>query len=389
VGSAFTLTRQASGFVFRNVDTVCASGCNDASGFDLQGTSHVRIEGGVVSGWSTGLLCNSWSTSAPCDDIEVGVRDNLVEIHSCDLGFYGWLSNSFVRIHAHDNGSGSVLDHDWYLSSGPKETPSSNVVFEYGRYSRSSVGSNGLSMGTFLNISGQNESIVIRNNVFEDARCATYVIDIGSGDEDPVEYCDGLEISGNLFRTDCALAMNLAMTQHARIFNNVIVVESDGRSDDARILDANNESGEAQTSDIWFFNNTVYCPQNCGSSSQFSFEGNDHRFFNNLIAHLPPGPSIVDDSSCSHFGGENGPDFDHNFLYAPNGSPRLPTCSAGTGNSTTFALDPGFAAPEGGDFHVAASSPVAGFGSSTDAPATDYDGLLRPSPPSAGAYDVP
>ncbi len=388
-GSAFTLSERAGGFVFKNIDAPCTSGCDDASGFDLQGTSHVRIEGGVVSGWSAAAMCNSWTTSAPCDDIEFGVPDNLMEIHSCGMGFYGWLSNSFVRINAHDNGAGSVLDHHWYLSSGPQEAPSSNVVFEYGRYTRSSVGDGGLSMGTFINISGQNEDLVIRNNVFEDTDCGTYVVDVGSGDEDPVEYCDGLEISGNLFRTDCALVFNLAMTQHARVFNNLIVADGDGRSDDLRILSVNNESGEAQSSDVWFFNNTVYCAENCGSSSQFYFEGSDHRFFNNLIAFLPSGPPLVSDSNCSHFGGANGPDFHHNFLYAPDSSPRLPDCSAGTDNSTTFNLDPGFAAPENDDFHISASSPAAGFGASTDAPATDYDGTARPSPPSAGAHDVP
>src|SRR5207244_1331987 len=58
------------------------------------------------------------------------------------------------------------------------------------------------------------------------------------------------------------------------------------------------------------------------------------------------------------------------------------------GTSFTNA-DPGFvnAGTNPVDLHVGASSPVAGRGNPSDAPADDHDGRRRPSPPAAGAYE--
>jgi hypothetical protein len=212
------------------------------------------------------------------------------------------------------------------------------------------------------------------------------MIDIGSGGEDPVEYCDGLEISGNTFKSDCPSDISLEMTQHARIFNNLFVISSNGRSDNIGIIGTNNHSNEAPMSDVWFFNNTVYCGANCGDNYLFSFVGNDSRFFNNLIYYAPSASGLLE--GCTSFGGANGPNFDNNFLYAPQSGPRFPNCSAGSGNATVFNRDPGFVAAPSGDFHITASSPAAKFGTAADAPAIDYDGVTRPSTPSAGAFDV-
>jgi hypothetical protein len=65
----------------------------------------------------------------------------------------------------------------------------------------------------------------------------------------------------------------------------------------------------------------------------------------------------------------------------------LPSC--GDGNSTGFDAEPGFVDEAAEDFHITSSSAVVGFGTAEDAPATDFDGATRPSPPSAGAFDLP
>jgi hypothetical protein len=371
--ASVTFNQDADGFVFRNLDFVCASGCGDGVGVDFAGASHIRFEGGVVRDWDTAFMCNSFSTDEPCDGIEIGGVGLPTEITSVQSGFFGWLSNSFVRINAHDNGDGTVFTHHFYLSSGPQNSPSTNVVFEGGYYARSSV-ADGVSMGTFLNLSGQNQDIVIRDNVFEDDACGTYVIDCGSGGEDPEEFCDGMEIYGNTFETNCPLIMSLASTQRARIFNNVFVANGQIVSID---------DGERPAADGWFFNNTVVCPGDCEQG--FSFSSDDNRFFNNLL-YYPMGGSILSNDACARFGGGNGPGFTNNFLYAPGDSPRLPDC--GSMNSTSFSTQPGFADFAGGDFHITEASAVAGFGTATDAPDEDFDKVPRPSPPSAGAFDV-
>ncbi len=375
-GVAFS--EDADGFIIRNIDFACESGCRatGAVGVDFGGTSHVRIEGGLISGWEQGLICNSWTTSAPCDDIEIGVPDNITELANNDNGFYGWLSNSYVRIDAHDNGA-TALEHHFYLSSGSHEIPSTNVVFEYGTYTRASVNSEGLSLGTFLNISGQNRNLVIRNNVFREPACLTFLIDIATAGEDPEEFCDGIEIYGNYFESNCPRNLSLLATQHARVYNNVFVVGG-------TIMTAEDEEWPA--GDNWFFNNTVYWPGS--TETGFSFHGDDNRFFNNVIHYAQAQASLFAGGSaaCDRFGGASAPGYHNNFFYTTNSNPGFPSC--GVDNSTDYDTLPGFVDAEGRDFHISASSAVAGFGDSADAPAVDFDGNPRANPPSAGAYDV-
>jgi hypothetical protein len=376
-GGGITFDAASQGFVIANIDIVCEGNCGNGTGINFADASHIRIEGGRVAGWSQGFACNSFTPQpTPCDDIEVGLPGNLTELTGCTNGFFGWLSNSFIRLNAHDNGDGTVYTHQWYLSSGPQNTPSSNVVFENGIYTRSSV-ENGRSYGTFLNLSGQNRDLVIRNNVFDEPACGTYFVDCSSGGEDPEEFCDGIEIYGNTFKGDCPVVLNLQSTQRARIFNNLFLASG-------QLLVLNDQ--ERAASDGWFFNNTIYCTGNCETA--MVLEGNTHRAFNNLFHYQSGGGEIVEggNGACARFGA-SGVNFNNNFLYAPGGSPRLPTC--GSGNSTTFATEPGFADEAGEDFHITSSSAVAGFGTAENAPETDFDGATRPSPPSAGAFDAP
>jgi hypothetical protein len=137
---------------------------------------------------------------------------------------------------------------------------------------------------------------------------------------------------------------------------------------------------ERAASDGWFYNNTVVCSGNCESA--LVFDGDDHRAFNNLFHYASGGGAIVE-GGCGALGGDN---LQNNFLYAPGGSPRFPNC--GTGNSTSFGQEPGFVAAADDNYHITAASSAAGFGTSENAPATDFDGNPRPDPPSAGAYDV-
>ncbi len=377
-GGGAIFNEDSDGFIIRNIDFVCESNCGDSGivGVDFAGASHIRIEGGVISGWEQGLVCNSWTTSAPCDDIEIGVPDNVTELANNANGFYGWLSNSSVRINAHDNGV-SALEHHFYLSSGNHETPSTNVVFEHGTYTRSAVSADGVSLGTFLNISGQNKNLVVRNNVFREPSCLTYLVDIATAGEDPEEYCDGIEIYGNVFESNCPLNLSLLATQHARVYNNVFIASG-------QIMVARDE--ERPAADNWFYNNTVYWPG--AVETGFAFDGDDNRFFNNVIHYASAQASLFagGGGDCSRFGGASAPYYHNNFLYSSNSNPGFPSC--GAKNSTKYDVLPGFADAEGGDFHISGASPIAGFGDGADAPSVDFDGNSRPSPPSAGAFDV-
>ena len=56
----------------------------------------------------------------------------------------------------------------------------------------------------------------------------------------------------------------------------------------------------------------------------------------------------------------------------------------GAGN---LSVDPGFVDAPNGDLHLQPGSPCAGAGTAAGAPATDKDGVVRPYPPSIGAYE--
>jgi hypothetical protein len=60
-----------------------------------------------------------------------------------------------------------------------------------------------------------------------------------------------------------------------------------------------------------------------------------------------------------------------------------------TGTNGNISVDPSFVNQVGGDFHLNAGSLAIGAGTSTNAPATDFDGVTRTVPVDIGAFEGP
>jgi len=94
---------------------------------------------------------------------------------------------------------------------------------------------------------------------------------------------------------------------------------------------------------------------------------------NNILYQLS-GEAYIFGTSCNQLSGSN------NLWYGLG----APPCAM-TGNMN---VDPQLASPAGANFQLSSSgSPANGAGIAISGLSYDFDGLLRPSPPSIGAYD--
>jgi hypothetical protein len=379
-GGGISLDAESDGFVI-SVDLHCTSDCESAIGLDLGGASHIRFSG-QVDRFMRGIQCDPLLTEAPCDDIEIQGR-----LQQNGVGVYGSFSNAALLAHISDSGYGVPAGHHIHLTSGPSSVPNENILIE-GNFGQigSGIPPDSDPLGrSGITLAGQNRNVVIRNSHFT-VQGNKAVIDCTSDDSVVDEWCDGVEVYNNYFDVtcgaDCPVAVNLESTERARIYNNVFF-----RNGGPQFVMKNGDIGAA---DGWFFNNTVFCLGAC--STAVTLEGTGHRVFNNLFFYdnqIGVGGAglnlIADgDAACDRLG-SSGEHFSNNFVYSVDGDPILPAC--GTGNSMTFNVLPGFVSSS--NYHIIGGSAVAGFGTDEGAPDVDYDGVVRPSPPSAGAYDVP
>jgi hypothetical protein len=235
-------------------------------------------------------------------------------------------------------------------------------------------------VGTFLNITRQNDGLIIRNNEFIEPDCSTWVVDCSSGGEDPDEYCRNVEIYGNTFRTNCPEALHLEATQNARIYNNVFEGLSGARHGIEVI------HGEQESSGVWVYNNTIIAGASGDTFANFA-DGTDHALYNNLFV-IENSSMQIAAGSCEQFG-DDGSTVRNNYVYFTGGGDLSGPLDCGNAAGNASGEEPGFADPESSDFHITSESPAYGFGDPNDAPPSDFDGEARPNPPSAGAFDVP
>jgi hypothetical protein len=376
----------SDGFVLAGLDLVCAfPDCQVVAGLDLGGASHIRFEGGTITGFEKGVMCDTMSTApAPCDDIQI----NETRIDRNAFGVYGSLTNSTFSFTDFSNGQGQVpgsYGYDVYLTSGSSNGLNDNIVFEGSHFN----GLQGQALPGYpletamVRLAGRNRDIAFRNSIFR-GFCVKAVVDCGADGSALDEGCDGVEFHGNLVnQPSCPVVLRLESAKRVRVYNNDISFSPSAMAPTPTVLAMSD--GETPAADGWFFNNTVQCDTLC--TTPLSFDGTGHRVFNNLF-YYQNGAAGIDlitggDGACAQLG-TGGERLENNFLYSTDGSPILPAC--GTGNSTTFDVLPGFV--NSNDTHITSSSAVAGFGTDDGAPETDFDGRIRPSPPSAGAYDV-
>jgi hypothetical protein len=180
------------------------------------------------------------------------------------------------------------------------------------------------------------------------------------------------------------------------VYNNVIYNAGKGPANpegsgswSCILVPGSNQSGPPGSGEVQVFNNTMY---NCGSYETPPYPGRScfqisrqtagvtvtARLRNNLCYVInTAGDYYVNDS------GDSAALSGQNNLWFGDGAP--PADANFTGNVNN---DPGFVNAVAADFHLAAvGSPANGAGTTTLFPVRDYDGVIRPSPPSIGAYE--
>lgn len=108
---------------------------------------------------------------------------------------------------------------------------------------------------------------------------------------------------------------------------------------------------------------------------------------NNIIAldSCKGGPNRIGGNANSQYGGLMDATIESNNLFYQNGAVQY---SDGNKDSSDISgKDPLFMNPDSHDFHISISSPAKNKGNSSDAPKKDFDGMVRPSSPSIGAFE--
>ena len=180
--------------------------------------------------------------------------------------------------------------------------------------------------------------------------------------------CDGINF-------DTVQASSGRVEAYNNVENNVGAGPdpSDGQADYSCIL-----IGNSGSTPVLIYNNTGYAcgTRNLsGSSGAINFApGSSAAQFNNNVFYLTASSSAYfTDYSCSQVTGSNNDWFGRG---APN-------CALTADKN----VDPQFISASGTIFSLTSGSPMIGAGRSSQANVFDFAGLLRPSPPSMGAYE--
>jgi hypothetical protein len=143
-------------------------------------------------------------------------------------------------------------------------------------------------------------------------------------------------------------------------------------------------AGSAGTGTAYFYNNTLYDCSSRSTSGGSTTQG--------AISVISGSPSVavvnnIIETTSGDSGGYLSPDSSGSLVSGSNnlcfGSGACPSSFS----SSSLSADPLLVSLSAGDFHLQSTSPVIGAGTSSKTTATDHDGLIRPSPPSIGAYE--
>lgn len=129
---------------------------------------------------------------------------------------------------------------------------------------------------------------------------------------------------------------------------------------------------------------------NGGDGNSGAISGNNATIINNVITdNVSQGgaagggaggtgsPGTGTNGGISGFG-----TIDHNLIY--NNTPS----TGGSNGTNVVTSDPLYYSSAAENYHIPSASPARAAGTATNAPATDYDGVPRPNPPSIGAFEA-
>jgi hypothetical protein len=396
-GNAFALedggnADQDGGYIFQNLDlrcTVCDS--TNGKGFFLYNdVDDVLIENVRLDGFAIGVHLagsNACSAAPNCNGLNerLTVR-NATIINSHRQGHLGGGNDLVIEdSYFENNGSGTVFDHNIYISEASNVRISGNELY------RSSLNAQGKCNGVPLVAHGVMPNLVIENNLvredvgFAEPACWGIAVDPAYSS---AERFDNLVIRGNRVVNVGNVAIGSASCVDCLIENNVVIHEQAFGVRAIAVPNRTPAAGDAETTNVTVRNNSIFVSSD-GTAIQVNQEGTNHTIVSNAIhytgnssnwncldADLPVSSyDAIDYNVCGASYGE----------WA-NGVGDLSAWQAAGWGAHSQAADPGFSSSS--DLSPAsASAAIVDAGHPTGSTDSDINGQPRDSAPDAGAYE--
>lgn len=395
-GHAFELSNGGNaihdeGYTFRNLDMRCP-GCTANGGwgfFFYNDVNDVLIENVSIDSFAIGIHL---AGSNPCagGDTQCNGQHDRVTIRNVSItnnyaqGILGGANELLIEnstfIH---NGSGTVFEHNIYISGG------NGIVIRNNELYQASLDGSGNCGGTSLVAHGTLADVLVEGNyVHEDmgkANQTCWGIALSAAYEEPESFTN-VTIRGNRVENVGNVAIVTSSCITCTIENNVVMHEQGFGVTAVLVPDDFTGPGDAVSSNITIRNNSIAVS---GGSGIRLLEGSGHTVVSNAIEmtgmdsnwdcfDLPLSAAnynMVDHNVCGFAAGE----------WA-NGVGNLAAWQALGWGTNSQASNPGFVSTT--NLRPASETAViiqAGHPSLSSA--TDFDGNARPTPPAAGAYE--
>jgi len=409
-GNAFSFTNGGSptheeGYVLRDLDIACtACTINDWGVFlynDIDDVllQHLRIHDfaiGVYIGYSNG--CDPATPGCDRANDRIVLRDSEIS-DNFNLGFLGAgddvviADNRFLR-----NGSGTVKEHNIYVSGQPGSTHRIRVLRNL--LYRSAAHTTGSCQGAPLSVHGVHEDLLIEgNDISEDLGAVDttcWGIDLTGGYPNEAEGFTRAIVRGNTIRNVGNAVIAVANCVDCVVENNRIENQQTGSTIGILAPAKTREAVDLALTHLIVRNNSIYLTAPGSVGIRLDTEGTQHAVISNAIQataatgtfsclslDLPVSAySAVDYNVCGYVAG-SGREWEH-------GSGALPAWRAASSfDLHSVAQNPGFAAPgaPGHDLRAAtAIVPMVGAGDPANSAPHEFYGVLRGPAPDAGAH---
>ncbi|MBN1774704.1 MAG: right-handed parallel beta-helix repeat-containing protein [Deltaproteobacteria bacterium] len=394
------------GYVFRNLELRCTAGAGtDAQGFFLYNDiDDVTIDNVSIDGFGIGVhqagsnACNAADPECDGRNDRLTVRNSrIVNCHA--QGYLGAGDDTVLEgCYFENNGTRPVFDHNIYVS-GAAAGGTRGIVVRGNELYRSSVRDSGSCEAVSLVVHGVHEDLTIEGNlVREDVGAAgqgCWGIAVDGG-YDSAESFTRVAIRGNTVRNVGNVGIGVSSCVDCTIENNVVVHEQDFGITALAVPDRDRGTGDAETTGAVVRNNSIWVGAGGGTGVALRTEGTGHLLVSNAI-HF----AGADSWSClrADLPAASYAAIDYNACW-------FPAAGGGRWEATAGALaawqaasgfdehsrntDPGFAAPAGPDWDLAAAAETAAIVDSGDparsAP-TDFFGAARGTAPDMGAFE--
>ena len=387
------------GYSFSNLDLRC-TGCvrNSGAGFFFYNDiDDVVIDNVSINGFNIGVsLQKSNPINTGDGKLDNITLNNLSIVNSVRQGIQGGANNLTVsNSYFENNGEGTILDHNIYISRGDNTTLKGNELY------RSSLDTNGKCTGAPIVVHGLIDNLLIENNyVHEDvgkANQSCWGITVDTGYKG-FEIFTNITIRGNKVVNVGNLSIGVTSCDTCIIENNVILMQQSFSSTAIRAPNKTPDSIDSQQNNVTIRNNSIFTSIG-GTGIDLGTEGTGHIIVSNAVHYSGSG-----NFNCFNF---NLPAsaytaVDNNTCFFPNSNTAQWEAGSGTSPSPLGAwqaqsgfgtnsknINPEFTDPTLPlvDLSPKSTSQIIGAGHTTRSSQKDFRGKSRGNNPDAGAFE--